>query len=479
MNDVIDVPREKLTELLAKYGDALWQDRDRCEGLLRDHCGAYRREISALTAALHERVPQELKSSWQTAMTPEAMRARLIQRLEDNCGLAPQVAAWATDTWAYALKVPLGRISDRVDSEAIAPALAAAAAAATPSSGSVWIGPANQPGSASGGQQLAKSPATQGSGSGPSRVLPGLLSKPAARSSAGVVLVAVCALGFFLLHKPQPNPQLPCANKAADGTCISPSPSPSPSPPAPNPEPAYDGSSHKPQPTPQPPCANKTADGTCVSSSTPPSFSPPVPNPGPAYDGSTHVPVPANTVVAGTPLRIRVNEELSSASATEGQYVGGTLLDPLLVSGKQISAPGARAVLLVKMVTAAGKISGRSELGLTVYEIYINNRPVRVSTNEDIRRGPSKTVGTAKKAGMLGVAGCVVGGVIGKFRHSGGKGCAIGGGTGAGGGVVLSAASEAHPATIAPETILQFHLTRPLAIRTTGSTVPADSGSQS
>src|SRR5271155_4589830 len=110
------VPREKLKELMEKNGDGLLQDRDRCEGLLKDYCGGHRKEISALVGALQERVPLELRSSWQTAMTPEAMRARLVQRLEDNRGLAPEVADWAVDTWSYALGVGLGRKSDRLDS---------------------------------------------------------------------------------------------------------------------------------------------------------------------------------------------------------------------------------------------------------------------------------------------------------------------------------------------------------------------------
>src|ERR1700760_4437522 len=101
------IAREKLKELITRDGEALLQDPDRCEGLLKDHIGSQRREISALIGAMEERIPNELKSSWQAAMTPEAMRARLEQRLQDHRGLAPEVAAWAVDTWSYALGVPL------------------------------------------------------------------------------------------------------------------------------------------------------------------------------------------------------------------------------------------------------------------------------------------------------------------------------------------------------------------------------------
>src|ERR1700761_7840556 len=111
---VSSIPSEKLKEILDKNGESLLTNPGRCEGLLKDHCGSHRREISALVGALEERVPMELKSSWQTAMTPEAMRARMVQRLEDNRGLAPEVANYAVDTWSYALGVGLGRSSDRV-----------------------------------------------------------------------------------------------------------------------------------------------------------------------------------------------------------------------------------------------------------------------------------------------------------------------------------------------------------------------------
>src|ERR1700744_6435534 len=59
-------------------------------------------------------VPSQLRSAWQSAMTPEAMRARLVQRLEDNRGLAPGIANYAVDAWADALGGSPGRSSDRV-----------------------------------------------------------------------------------------------------------------------------------------------------------------------------------------------------------------------------------------------------------------------------------------------------------------------------------------------------------------------------
>jgi len=107
-----EAPREKLKELMEKNGDSLLQDRDRCEGLLKDYCGGHRREISAIVGALEEGSPGT-EVFVATAMTPEHA-CKAVQRLEDNRGLAPEIANYAVDTWSYALGVGLGRSSDRV-----------------------------------------------------------------------------------------------------------------------------------------------------------------------------------------------------------------------------------------------------------------------------------------------------------------------------------------------------------------------------
>src|ERR1700722_10927805 len=186
------VPREKLKELMEKNGDGLLQDRDRCEGLLKDYCGGHRREISAIVGALEERVPLELKSSWQTAMTPEAMRARLVQRLEDNRGLAPEIANYAVDTWSYALGVGLGRSSDRVLDEPMGAqngfvplASAAERAAADRSGGASSAGVAVQPVGVKTGGSI------------------GALSNQNKAVVGGVGLVAAVAIAFSVMHHPQ------------------------------------------------------------------------------------------------------------------------------------------------------------------------------------------------------------------------------------------------------------------------------------
>lgn len=105
MNDSMnDLPREKLREILLRYGQSLYTEPVRLEGLLRDLCGQHRKEIAVLVAAMEERVPAELMGSQNT--TPvEILLTRLTRRLQDNRGLATQSAQWAVDSWALALGI--------------------------------------------------------------------------------------------------------------------------------------------------------------------------------------------------------------------------------------------------------------------------------------------------------------------------------------------------------------------------------------
>ncbi len=102
-----DLPRQKLGEIVAKHGASIVDNPRRCEGLLRDYCGKFRREVSVLTMALEERVALDLLAAART--TPrQVLLGRLTQRLCDNLALSEQAARWAVDSWAFAL----GLVSD-------------------------------------------------------------------------------------------------------------------------------------------------------------------------------------------------------------------------------------------------------------------------------------------------------------------------------------------------------------------------------
>lgn len=103
-----ELPRQKLQEIIARYGFNLCNDIRKCEGLLRDLCGEYRKEISLLISALKEKIPLDLHRSTSTSnnqASKEILIARLVKRLQNNLGLTESAAVWTVDSWAIALGV--------------------------------------------------------------------------------------------------------------------------------------------------------------------------------------------------------------------------------------------------------------------------------------------------------------------------------------------------------------------------------------
>jgi len=122
-----DTPRQKLCEIVRRHGSGVIERPRRCEGLLRDYCGAHRREISVLVMALEEHVAADLLAS--QAGTPRAMLlAKLISRLSDNLALSEDAARWAVNSWALALGVISGEQLAELEAAVIEPEGAANAA---------------------------------------------------------------------------------------------------------------------------------------------------------------------------------------------------------------------------------------------------------------------------------------------------------------------------------------------------------------
>lgn len=93
-----------LRRIIAKYGNDLCGDARRCEGLLKDLCGEYRREISVLTNAIEERIPLDLLAAG-SSVPRDLLLNKLAKRLEDNLGLTLEAAHWSVNSWAIALGV--------------------------------------------------------------------------------------------------------------------------------------------------------------------------------------------------------------------------------------------------------------------------------------------------------------------------------------------------------------------------------------
>jgi len=99
-----NLPRQMLRRILAKNGKEICSNARRCENLLKDLCGSYRREINVLVNAIEERVPLDLLAANRSTPT-ELLLTRLEKRLEEQTALTAEAARWAVESWALALKV--------------------------------------------------------------------------------------------------------------------------------------------------------------------------------------------------------------------------------------------------------------------------------------------------------------------------------------------------------------------------------------
>src|SRR5262245_54027666 len=97
-------PRERLRYIVQRYGKDLIHDARRCEALLRDLCGSYKKEIFALTSAVREGIPHELCSTARGVPLPSILR-RHSKRLHDDVGISEELCEWSVEAWAYALGI--------------------------------------------------------------------------------------------------------------------------------------------------------------------------------------------------------------------------------------------------------------------------------------------------------------------------------------------------------------------------------------
>lgn len=443
MSGLAEAPRERLREIVARDGSRILDDPDRCEGLLKDYCGEHRREISALVGALEERVPMELRSSWQTAMTPEAMRARLVQRLRDNRGLAPEIADWAVDAWSYALGVGLTRSSDRLASNVIStPPLPPPPPPPPPAMQphGQWVGsqivPPPPPGAYVPQQQPFANPGMMPPPPPPPPAPP----QPSGNALRFGVIAAVLAVGGYFAAPYVPVPNNPFAKNDPSQQ-----------------QQQQQGQQNQQQQQGQGQGQGQQNQQQGQQQQQQQPTPAPVPPPAPVV-------VQANFPV-GTQLSVKLPEAVASNTVTAGQYLNATLSAPLADgAGKSTVPAGSKVILQVTEVDTAGRLAGVPQVKLALYQIEVNGKAYNASSTPYIAKGPSRTTNTVKKGGIGGAIGCGVGAVVGVFKRKPKTGCGVGAGAGAGTGVAVAATDEIKPAVIPAGTVIRLSLTRPVQL---------------
>ncbi len=176
---------------------------------------------------------------------------------------------------------------------------------------------------------------------------------------------------------------------------------------------------------------------------------------------SSRPPVPsAVTIPAGTPIAIRLQQSLSSASARSGDPFDAVLDDPIVVDGQTVAPRGAAVTGRVVAARGSGHLHNSGYLRLTLASITIAGKPVPVETSSMfIMGGAHKNRNLALIGGGTG-AGALIGALAG-----GGKGALIGSAIGAAGGTGVAYATGEKDVGFAAERRLGFRLTQSVTVQ--------------
>jgi hypothetical protein len=159
------------------------------------------------------------------------------------------------------------------------------------------------------------------------------------------------------------------------------------------------------------------------------------------------------TLPAGTPIRVRLDQDLGSKISQPGDSFSATVADDVLVNGKVVIPKEARADGAVIDAKPLGKFKGGALLAIKLERVHTRwgSYPVATSTIDRAEKGKGK-----RSAALIG-GGAGLGALIGGLA-GGGKGAAIGALAGGGAGTAGSAFSGNKQIILPAETLLTFNL---------------------
>ncbi len=167
------------------------------------------------------------------------------------------------------------------------------------------------------------------------------------------------------------------------------------------------------------------------------------------------------TVPAGSLIRMRINEGLSSKRVQPGTVFDGTVLNDVIADGEVAIPRGASVQGTIVESKDSGAVSGRGQLALQLTSVNLAGRTYPITSDLWTHDGRDNTGRTVSNAVGLGAFGAVLGAVAG-----GGPGAALGAVAGGVAGVGVSAAQGRGQVVIPAEAILSFHLTQPAPVTT-------------
>ena len=169
------------------------------------------------------------------------------------------------------------------------------------------------------------------------------------------------------------------------------------------------------------------------------------------------------TLPAGTVIRVRTDEWLSSEQNFPGDAFSAVLDQPIVIDGWVVARRGQSETGRVAVAKKAAHGGGTSQLGVQLSEFTMVDGQ-RVSLQTELVQTSAGGPSSGQKAAVIGTT-TGIGAAIGAVAD-GGPGAAIGAAAGAVAGAIGVQSTRGRPTVIAPETVLSFRLESPITIST-------------
>jgi hypothetical protein len=170
-------------------------------------------------------------------------------------------------------------------------------------------------------------------------------------------------------------------------------------------------------------------------------------------------PPPKLIIPAGTPITVRLQQRLSSASAVPGERFEAVVDEPVVVGGQIVVPVGAEVEGHVTVARHSGRLRHPGELGLTLDRVTVDRQIVDLSTWHVVARGRSH-----KKRNWAWIGGGTGGGAIIGALAAGGKGALIGSGIGAAAGTTTAFFTGKKDVVFGNERLLRFRLNQDVSM---------------
>jgi len=161
----------------------------------------------------------------------------------------------------------------------------------------------------------------------------------------------------------------------------------------------------------------------------------------------------------GTPITIRLESTMSSASSSAGDSFEGRLDDPIVIEGQTAIPRGAAVTGRVLAAKASGRLHDPGYLRIALVSIKVDGTPVAIETSSLFVKGGSHERRNLAMIGGGTGAGALIGGLAG-----GGKGALIGSAMGAAGGTGAAYATGKKEVSFGQERRLTFRLAQAMEL---------------